>query len=281
MLKHERTMPHPKTNPAIDAELPPITLVDSHCHLNYPEIFPHIDAVLANATAHDIRYCLTINTRLSETTTIKKIAETYPHVFCTVGVHPHDAKDHDVSYLFDELAHHATHPKVVGLGETGLDYYYNNSPRDEQIACFDIHLAASKQFNLPVIVHTRDADADTLALVKQHPDATGVFHCFSGGLDLAKAVLDRGYYVSFSGIITFKKAEELREVVKFTPIDRMLIETDSPFLAPIPHRGQPNQPAWTRLVAEKVAEIKGMPLVDVAKATTANFFQLFHKAKAI
>jgi TatD DNase family protein len=257
----------------------PLILVDSHCHLNYPEIYPNLDAVLKNAKAYDIHYCLTINTRLSETVLIKEIANAHPHIFCTVGVHPHDAKDHDVDMLFAALSDHAKDPKVVGLGETGLDYYYDNSPRDEQMTCFDIHLTASKHLKLPVVIHTRDADNDTLALVRQHPDATGVFHCFSGDLDLARAALDLGYYLSFSGIITFKKAQELRDVVKFTPIDRMLVETDSPFLAPIPHRGQPNQPAWTRLVAEKVADIKGISLEEAAAATTANFFRLFHKAK--
>ncbi|MES2252467.1 MAG: TatD family hydrolase [Pseudomonadota bacterium] len=139
-------------------------------------------------------------------------------------------------------------------------------------------VARTVTLNLPVVIHTRDADDDTLAAINNHPAATGVFHCFSGSIDLAKAALDRGYYLSFSGIITFKKAEELREVVRFTPLDRMLVETDSPFLAPIPHRGQPNQPAWTRVVAEKVAEIKGVPLAEIATATTTNFFNLFSKA---
>lgn len=256
-----------------------LTLVDSHCHLNYPELFPQIDQVLTHASENAVRYCLSINTRLSEADTLKEIADKYPHVFCTVGVHPHDAKDHSSADLMKQLIGHVNHPKVVGLGETGLDYYYDNSPREEQIACFDIHLEASTKLNLPVVIHTRDADADTLAAINNHPTATGVFHCFSGSQDLAKAALDRGYYISFSGIITFKTAQELREVVKFTPLDRMLVETDSPFLAPIPHRGKPNQPGWTRVVAEKVAEIKGISLEEVADITTKNFFKLFHKAK--
>jgi TatD DNase family protein len=255
-----------------------LTLVDSHCHLNYPELYPNLDQVLTHAAENNIRYCLAINTRLSETDTLKMIADKYPQVFCTVGVHPHDAKNHQPSDLMAQLAEHVKHPKVVGLGETGLDYYYDNSPREEQIACFDIHLEASTKLNLPVVIHTRDADADTLVAINNHPAATGVFHCFSGSIDLAKAALDRGYYISFSGIITFKTAEDLRDVVKFTPLDRMLVETDSPFLAPIPHRGKPNQPAWTRVVAEKVAELKEIPLEEVAQTTTTNFFKLFHKA---
>jgi TatD DNase family protein len=222
---------------------------------------------------------LTVNTRLSESDILKTIADSHPHVFCTTGVHPHDAKDHNPADLIAQLTQHAAHPKVVGLGETGLDYYYENSPRDEQIKSFDLHLNAAIQLDLPVVIHTRDADEDTLAAIDNHPAAKGVFHCFSGGMDLARAALDRGYYISFSGIITFKKADELREVVRFVPLDRMLVETDSPFLAPIPHRGQPNQPAWTRVVAEKVAEVKGIALVDVATATTENFFNLFNKAK--
>lgn len=258
-----------------------LTFVDSHCHLNYPDLFSDIDGVLKRALEHDIRYCLSINTRLSEIDALKKIADTYPQVFCTVGVHPHDAKDHGIADMLDQLAHHSTHPKVVGLGETGLDYYYDNSPREQQIESFEIHLDASTRLKLPIVIHTRDADADTLASIDKYPNATGVFHCFSGSVELAKAALDRGYYISFSGIITFKKAEELREVVGFTPADRILVETDSPFLAPIPHRGQPNQPAWTRVVAEKIAEIKGMPLGDVARITTENFFTLFSKAKRI
>jgi len=256
----------------------PVILVDSHCHLNYPELSPNLDQVLADAAESDVRYCLAINTRLSETDLLKTIADKYPQVFCTAGVHPHDAKDHSLKYLMTQLCEHANHPKVVGLGETGLDYYYDNSPREEQITCFDIHLEASVKLKLPVVIHTRDADDDTLVTINNHPTATGVFHCFSGSIDLAKAALDRGYYISFSGIITFKTAEELREVVRFTPLDRMLVETDSPFLAPIPHRGKPNQPAWTRVVAEKVADIKGIPLAEIATATTANFFNLFSKA---
>lgn len=257
----------------------PLIIVDSHCHLNYPELYPDIDGVLARALENDIRYCLSINTRLSEIETLKTITETYPHVFCTVGVHPHDAKDHSTEDLMAQLAHHAAHPKVVGLGETGLDYYYDTSPRDQQIESFEIHLAASTELNLPVVIHTRSADEDTLASLNKYPDATGVFHCFTGSMELAKEALDRGYLISFSGIITFKTAEELREVVRFTPLDRMLVETDSPFLAPIPHRGQSNQPAWTRIVAEKVAELKGISLEEVAHATTENFFNLFSKAK--
>ncbi len=253
-------------------------LIDSHCHLNFPDFKDDLDEVMRRADLNGIKTMLTVNTRLSESLAIQKIADTYPSVFCTVGVHPHDAKDYADDALLDKIKELSHHQKVVGLGETGLDYYYNNSDSTDQIHCFDIHLMAAKQLDLPVVVHTRDADADTLACLDRTSGTKGVFHCFSGGLDLARAGLDRGYFISFSGIITFKKAEELREVVKFTPLDRILVETDSPFLAPIPHRGKRNEPAFTRHTAEMVAELKGLTLSEVAQQTTDNFFTLFNKA---
>ena len=253
-------------------------LVDSHCHLNFPDFKDDLDDVMRRADLNGIKTMLTINTRLSESLDIQKIADTYPHVFCTVGVHPHDAKDYADDALLNKITQLSDHPKVVGLGETGLDYYYNNSDSSDQIHCFDIHLTAAKQLDLPVVVHTRDADADTLNCLDKTPGTRGVFHCFSGGIDMARAGLDRGYYISFSGIITFKKAEELREVVKFVPLDRILVETDAPFLAPIPHRGKRNEPAFTLHTAEMVAELKGIPLSEVTKQTTDNFFTLFNRA---
>ncbi len=253
-------------------------LVDSHCHLNFPEFKDDLDDVMRRADLNGIKTMLTVNTRLSESLAIQKIADTYPHVFCTVGVHPHDAKDYANDALLGKIKELSKHPKVIGLGETGLDYYYNNSDSKDQIHCFDIHLIAAKQLDLPVVVHTRDADTDTIDCLDRTSGTKGVFHCFSGGLDVARAGLDRGYYISFSGIITFKKADELREVVKFVPLDRILVETDSPFLAPIPHRGKRNEPAFTLHTAEIVAELKGIPLTEIAKQTTDNFFTLFNRA---
>ncbi len=252
--------------------------VDSHCHLNFPDFKDDLDDVMRRADLNGIKTMLTINTRLSEALDIQKIADSYPRVFCTVGVHPHDAKDYADDALLDKIKELSNHPKVVGLGETGLDYYYNNSDSADQIHCFDIHLNAAKQLDLPVVIHTRDADTDTLGCIDRTPDTRGVFHCFSGGIDMARAGLDRGYYISFSGIITFKKAEELREVVKFTPLDRILVETDAPFLAPIPHRGKRNEPAFTLHTAEMVAELKDIPLSEIANQTTDNFFTLFNRA---
>jgi TatD DNase family protein len=253
-------------------------LVDSHCHLNFPEFKQDLDLVIKNANDQDIKYMLTVNTRLSESLDIQRIADANSNIFCSVGVHPHDSKDNNDSSLIEKLKNHAKHPKVVALGETGLDYYYNNSDEKAQIDCFNMHLDAGIELGLPVIIHTRDADADTISCLDAHPNAKGVFHCFSGSTEFAKQGLDRGLYISFSGIITFKKAEELREVVKFVPLDRILVETDSPFLAPIPHRGSRNEPAFTIFVAKLVAELKDISLEEVAKVTTKNFFTLFDKA---
>ncbi|WP_010297465.1 TatD family hydrolase [Candidatus Odyssella thessalonicensis] len=253
-------------------------LVDSHCHLNFPDFKDDLPAVLRRAQLNGIGTLLTINTRLSEFQDIHAIAEAHSHIYCTAGVHPHDAQDYASPELAQQLKDLAQFPKVVGLGETGLDYYYNNSPSAEQIDSFETHLAVGGELDLPIVVHTRNADEDTLAAMDKYPNAKGVFHCFSGGREMAKAGLDRGYLISFSGIITFKKAEELRDVVKYVPLDKILVETDAPFLAPIPHRGKRNEPAFTLHTAEIVAELKGVPLKEVAEQTTNNFFNLFKKA---
>jgi TatD DNase family protein len=254
-------------------------LVDSHCHLNFPEFKEDLDAVIKRAEEAGVKTFLTINTSLDESEQIQEIADRYPNVYCTVGAHPHDAADHVYKDVYDDLIRLAQHSKVVGIGETGLDYYYNNSPRLEQIESFKTHIKASIELGLPLIIHTRDADEDTLPCLREFPKAKGVFHCFSGGMELAKTALDLGFYISFSGIITFKKADELREVAKFAPMDRVLVETDSPFLAPIPHRGERNEPAYTRITAMKLAEIKEISLEEVSKLTTRNFFQLFDRCQ--
>ena len=255
-------------------------LVDSHCHLNFPEFKDDLDDVIKRASEQGVKTLLTINTKLSEAKDIQKIADLYSNVFCTVGAHPHDAAEHTYQGVYEDLIKLAQHPKVVGVGETGLDYYYENSPKDEQIESFKTHIRASIELDLPLVIHTRDADEDTLETIKAFPKAKGVFHCFSGSKDLAKAALDLGFYISFSGIITFKKAEDLREVAGFVPMDRVLVETDSPFLAPIPHRGERNEPSYTRITAMKLSEIKGISLEEVAHQTTKNFFRLFDRCGA-
>lgn len=256
-------------------------LVDSHCHLNFPEFKEDLDQVVTRAREYGIGHMLTVNTRLSESLDIQAIAERYENIFCSVGVHPHDSKDYNQPDLVTQLKKHAQHPKVVALGETGLDFFYNNSDREPQIDCFNMHLASGINLDLPVIIHTRDADEDTLSCLDQYSGVKGVFHCFSGSSDFAKQGLDRGLYISFSGIITFKTAAELRETVKFVPLDKMLVETDSPFLAPIPNRGKRNEPAFTSFVAKMVAELKGVSEQEVAEATTENFFTLFSKATPV
>lgn len=253
-------------------------LIDSHCHLNFPDFKDKIPETLERARALGVTKFLTVNTRLSETGDLIKIVETNDDIWCSVGVHPHDAKDYTSAEIEDKVIQHAKHPKVVALGETGLDYYYDNSPRAEQMKSFEQHIMLAETLDLPLIIHTRDADADTINLLAPYKGRVkGVFHCFSGGIDLAEKALDLGFYLSFSGIITFKKAEEIREAVKFAPLDKILVETDSPFLAPIPHRGKPNEPGYTRIVAQKVADIKDVALEDIAHHTTKNFYILFAK----
>lgn len=253
-------------------------LVDSHCHLNFPEFKDDLPETIKRAWDQGIKTILTVNTKLSEAQDLQKIADTYPQVFCSVGVHPHDAAEYAKIGLKSQIMALAVHKKVVAIGETGLDYYYNKSPKDMQIDSFEQHLDASIELNLPVIIHTREADEDTIKCLKNFPKAKGVFHCFSGSENLARQALDLDYYISFSGILTFKKAEELKEIAKFVPLERILVETDSPFLAPNPYRGKRNEPAYTTHTAEVLAELKGISFFEVSEATTNNFFKLFSKA---
>lgn len=257
-------------------------LVDSHCHLD-PEYFQgDLADVLQRARDNDVGYMMTIATKLSTFPEVLKTAHASPFLFCTVGVHPHEAEV-ETTLTRALLVELSQDPKVVGLGETGLDYYYDHSPRDRQKQAFAAHIEASLETGLPLIVHTREAEADTLDLIKTvgQGRARGVIHCFSGSKDLARQSLDLGFYISLSGIVTFKKSQEIQEVATFAPLDRLLVETDSPYLAPIPHRGQRNEPAHVRLVAQKVADLRGVPLETIATATTANFFTLFEKAQGL
>jgi len=254
-------------------------LIDSHCHLNFPDFAQDLPETIQRAAALGVKMMLTVNTKLSEALDIQKIADTHENVFCTVGVHPHEAMDYAAPGLCEEIITLAAHKKVVGIGETGLDYYYNKSPKESQIDSFKQHLEASIQLNLPVIIHTREADEDTLLCLKSFPKAKGVFHCFSGSEALARQALDLGYYISFSGILTFKNAEDLRKIAQFVPLDRLLVETDSPYLAPLPHRGKRNEPSFTVHTAERLAELKNVSFAEIATTTTENFFNLFNKVK--
>lgn len=254
-------------------------LVDSHCHLNYPE-FADLDAVVARASAAGVTAMQTISTRIAELPDLLKIAERFPHIYASVGTHPHHVESETVTA--DELAKLASHPKVIGIGETGLDYYYEHSPRELQQQSFREHIAAARKTGCPVIVHSRDAEADTIEILADEMKKgtfPGLIHCFSSGRELAEKAISLGFYISIAGIVTFKKATELQDSVRYLPLDKLLIETDSPYLAPMPHRGKPNEPAHVKLVAEKIAELKDISLEQVAAQTTQNFFALFTKAK--
>jgi TatD DNase family protein len=255
-------------------------LIDSHCHLNFPDFADDLDAVLVRAKENGVDVMLSINTQLSEAKDIQAIADRYPQVYCSVGVHPHDAADYAGDALLAQIKALAHHPKVVGIGETGLDYYYNKSPCDAQISSFCDHIRAAYDLDLPLIIHTRDADADTIACLKDvgQGQAKGVFHCFSGSTNLAVLALEMGFYISLSGILTFKKSDDLRQIAKTVPLNRLLVETDAPFLAPVPHRGKRNEPAFTKHTAEVLADLKGVSYLEIAKITTDNFFTLFSKA---
>jgi TatD DNase family protein len=260
-------------------------LVDSHCHLNFPEFSSDLDAIIERAKENGVEAFLTVNTKLEQAKDLQEIADRYPNVFCSVGAHPHDASHYMEGYngdtLYNQLKKLSQHPKVIALGETGLDYYYDNSPRENQISSFKDHIQASMDLNLPLIIHTRDADEDTIACLQDvgQGKAKGVFHCFSGSADLARKALQLGFYISFSGILTFKNAESLRQIAQEVPLDRILVETDAPFLAPIPMRGKRNEPAFTRYTAELLANLKNLSYSAIETATTNNFFTLFSNAR--
>lgn len=256
-------------------------LVDSHCHLDFPEFAPELEAVVGRAHEADVRVCVTIGTTLAKFPNVLAVAERFENVYCSVGIHPHEAK---VEPLADPapLMALAQNPKVVGIGETGLDYYYGHSPREMQIANFRVHIAAARELKLPLIVHTRDAEDDTIAILENEMGQggfTGLIHCFTGTQRLADAALALGFCISASGIATFKKSEELRSVLKSVPLERLLVETDSPFLAPIPHRGKRNEPAYVKYTAMALAELKDSDLDRLASATADNFFRLFTRAR--
>jgi TatD DNase family protein len=256
--------------------------VDSHCHLNYKGLVEDQPGVLERARAAGVEAMLNISTRASEWDDVIAVAERESDVMASVGIHPHEADLHpDVETA--TLVEKAGHPKVVGIGESGLDYYYDHSDRARQRDSFRAHIAAARETQLPLIVHTRDAEADTYEILAEEM-GKGAFpaliHCFTAGRDFADKVLALGLFVSISGIVTFKNARELQAVAKAIPLDRLLIETDSPFLAPVPHRGRPCEPAYVADTARFLAELRGEPLETLAAATSANFRRLFAKAAA-
>ena len=252
-------------------------LVDSHCHLDFADFADERDAVVARARAAGVATMLTIGTRLDQFPAVRAIAETYDDVWCSVGAHPHEAADHAATTAA-ELAALAAHPRVVGIGETGLDFHYDHSPREIQERVFRAHIAASRDTGLPLIVHARAADFDIARILREEKPPAGVLHCFSSGRGLAEAALELGFYISISGIVTFRKAEELRAIVRDVPLESLLVETDAPYLAPVPYRGRRNEPAYVAATAAAVAELKQVAPEKLEAATTANFFRLFAKA---
>ncbi len=258
-------------------------LIDSHCHLDCPEFEADLPEVVARAREAGIGGMITIGTHLSLFPQVAAIAARYAdqNIWCSVGMHPEYVGEEDEALLTPaNLIRLAAHPRVVGIGECGLDYYYDNSPRDVQRERFRMQIDVAKTLDLPLIVHTRDAEEDTLLLLKEAgPTLRGVLHCFSSSRALAEAALELGFYISLSGILTFNKSDDLRETARHIPLDRLLVETDAPFLAPVPLRGKRNEPAHTVHTAKRLAELKGVSLEALAEATTANFFSLFTRAR--
>ena len=255
-------------------------LIDSHCHLDFDAFGPELDAVVDRARRAGVRGLLTICTRLTEFERVRAIAERFDDVWCSVGIHPHEAASEPETDA-SRLVEFTRHPKVIGIGEAGLDYYYEHSPRDRQRAVFRHHIEAARLSRLPLIVHSRDADEETVELLEKGAAAgglTGVLHCFSSTAFLAQRALALGFYISLSGIVTFRNAETLRDIAKTIPSDRLLVETDAPYLAPVPHRGKRNEPAFVVHTAAFVAGLRGVDPARLAADSTANFHRLFAKA---
>jgi len=258
-------------------------LVDSHCHLDFPDFSAELDAIVARARAVDIGRLVTISTRVKRHVQVLGIAEKFPEVFCSVGTHPHYSHEEaDVDAA--KLIAISIHPKVVAIGEAGLDYFRNNSPRDAQAASFRQHIAAARETGLPLVIHSRDCDAD-MATILRDESGKGAFpavlHCFTGSRDLAFAAIDLGHYVSFTGILTFKNSDALREIAAALPADRILVETDAPYLAPLPYRGKRNEPAYVAETAKVLADTRGVSTEEIARQTTENFFRLFSKVPRV
>lgn len=254
----------------------PIALIDSHVHLDFDKFDSDRSEVIARAHSADVQTMITIGCRLDSCKKAIAIAEQNPSVFATVGVHPHQAAetdDEEMAAIEDLL----NHPKVVGLGETGLDYFYMNSPQETQLKVFRQHIKLSQKTDMPLIIHTRDAEEDTIRLLQEEYNGTpykGVIHCFTGSLHLAQECMDLGFYISISGIATFVKS--LQKVIKQLPLERLLVETDAPYLAPAPHRGERNEPAYVRHTAQKLADLFDLPLSEFAQHTTSNTKTLFN-----
>ena len=254
-------------------------LVDSHCHLDFPDFADELDAVVARAQSAGIGRIVTISTRVKRHAEVLAIAERFSEVYCSVGTHPHHAHE-ELDIDVDELIARTRHSKVVAIGEAGLDYHYDNSPRDAQAQGFRRHIAAARATGLPLVIHSRDADEDMAHILEQET-AKGAFpavlHCYTGGSELARRAIALGLYISFTGILTFKKSDDLRAIAKSLPDDRILVETDAPYLAPGRYRGKRNEPSYVVETADVLAQTRGVTPAEIARQTTDNFFRLFRK----
>ena len=254
-------------------------LVDSHCHLDFPEIAGQLDSVFALMRENQVERALCVSVTLEDFPRVRGIAETYPHIHASVGVHPDYEKADAVSIA--ELLALADHPRVVAIGETGLDYFRLKGDLEWQRERFRTHIRAARECRKPLIIHTRAAAVDTLRIMREEgaDKAGGVMHCFTESAEVARAAMDLGFYISFSGIVTFKNARDIKAVAVEVPMERMLVETDAPYLAPVPFRGRTNQPGYVKHVAEEVARLKGLEFDEVCRITTKNFYQLFNMIK--
>jgi TatD DNase family protein len=258
-------------------------LVDSHCHLDFPDFSSELDAIIARARSAGVGRLVTISTRVKNHAQVLAIAEKFPEVFCSVGTHPHYA-DEELDIDAQALVALAKHPKIVAIGEAGLDYFRNNSPRDAQAASFRHHIAAARETGLPLVIHSRDCDADMAEILRQESGKgafPAVLHCFTGGRDLALTAVELGHYVSFTGILTFKNSDALREIAAELPADRIMVETDAPYLAPLSYRGKRNEPAYVGETAKVLADTRGASADEIARQTTENFFRLFSKVPRV
>ena len=254
-------------------------LVDSHCHLDFPDFAPELDAVVARARAAGIGRMVTISTRVKKHAQVLAVAEKYPDVFCSVGTHPHHSHE-ELDVDAGTLIALSKHPKVVAIGEAGLDYHYDTGPHELQAKSFRQHIAAARETGLPLVIHARDCDADMAAILTEETGQgafPAILHCFTGGRDLAFKAMDLGLHISFTGILTFKRSDDLRAIAKDLPADRILVETDSPYLAPLPYRGKRCEPAYVVETAKVLAATRGVSEDEIATQTTENFFRLFSK----
>jgi TatD DNase family protein len=254
-------------------------LVDSHCHLDFPEFAEELDAVIQRAMNAGIERLVTISTRVRQFDQVLAIADRFGPVFCSIGTHPHNA-DEELDVTADQLVALSDHRKVVAIGEAGLDYFYDNAPREAQMQGLRTHINAARMTGLPLVIHARDADADMAAILREENEKgafPAVLHCFSSGKGLAETGIELGHYVSFSGILTFKKSDELRAIAGDLPTDRILVETDAPYLAPTPYRGKRNEPAFVAHTAAVLAVTRGVTVETIAEQTSENFFRLFSK----